>query len=880
MNNPVTTTTEFIRRLNLLFRRRQASEELDEEMHLHLELRVREMQDHNSEAVDEARRRFGNATQWKETSRDMWGWSALENFAQDLRYAFRMMRKASAFAAAAILTLGLGIGVNTAIFSTIYAVLLRPLPYRDSARLIQIWETHPVLHNAWLPYPDFVDLRAQNRTLEDMAAFSPPGLNPVTLVTNGQPEQVQSALVSDNLLPMLGVRPMVGENFRHDEAQPGHDQVALLGHTIWQRRFNGNPSIVGQFVQVDGKPLRVVGVLPRGVQFPLTADILVPVSHMSDFDRTNRKHHDLEAVGRLKPSVSIAQADADLRNISLRLQHLYPATNNTFGSMAMSLQEQFVGDVRTPLLILLAAVGLILLIACANVANLLLTRASLRRREIAVRLALGANRLRLIQQLLLESSVISIFGGLLGVLLAAVGMPALRLLAEKEVPRASEIGMDPLVLGVTLLLSIATGILFGLPPALQATERDQNEVLRGTGRTAFSDGRRRNVRRALVVLEVALAIVVLTGAGLLVRSLTKLLSTDPGFRPERLLTFTIPLSGANYQKPEQQQRFFDQLLPRLQALPTVEAVANIDTVPFTALAGRTRFLLAGAPPPEAGRFPIAHFRVVSPNYFQTIGMALHAGRQFREADIAANAPPVVIVNMAFVRRFLSDRDPVGRGIILGVVDPKPQTNPVVGVVSDARDENLALSAEPTLYFPSLGSGFMVRTTAGDPLSLANAVSREVRAVDPGQPIADLQSMEQIIAESISRRRFSTRLLTGFSALALLLAAIGLYGLIAYSVTQRTQEIGVRMALGSTPSRVFRLVLGESLWLTGVGLMLGLLVTLPASRLLNSMLYGIQSWDPLTLVAVTALLVVVSIVAALLPAQRATAVDPMVALRYE
>jgi predicted permease len=608
--------------------------------------------------------------------------------------------KTPAFAAAAILTLGLGIGVNTAIFSTIDAVLLRPLPYRDASRLVLILETHPVLHNARLPYPDFVDLRSQNRTLEDMAAFSPPGQNPVTLVSNGQPEQVPSALITDNLLPLLGVRPIVGENFRAGEARPGHDQVALLSQTIWQRRFNSNPAIVGQFVQIDGKPLRIVGVLPSSIQLLLSADVVVPVSHMSDFDRTSRKHHELEAVGRLKPGISIPQADLDVRNISLRLQRLYPATNNTFGSTATSLQEEFVGDVKTPLLILLAAVGLILLIACANVANLLLTRAALRRRETAVRLALGASRLRLIQQLLLESSVLSIAGGLLGVLLAAVCMPGLRLLAEKEVPRASEIGLDPAALGLALLVSFVTGILFGLPPALQASERNQNEVLRGTGRTAFGDARRRTIRRVLVVFEVALAIVVLTGAGLLVCSLTKLLSTDPGIRPERLLTFTIPLSGLNYQKPEQQQRFFDQLLPRLKAIPTVEKVANIDTVPYTSLPGRTRFLLAGQPPAEPGQFPVAHFRAVSQNYFQMMGMILRQGRQFNKADLALNAPPVVIVNTAFVRRFIPDRDPIGRGIVLGVVDPKQQTNPIVGVVSDARDENLALSVEPTIYFPA------------------------------------------------------------------------------------------------------------------------------------------------------------------------------------
>jgi putative ABC transport system permease protein len=793
---------------------------------------------------------------------------------QDFRYALRLVRSAPAFTLSCVVTLALGIGVNTAIFSAINAILLRPLPYRDANRLVAISE-----EKFWIPYPDYVDFRTKNTSFDDIAAYTPQGQNPVVLSTNGTPEQVQGSLVTANLLPLLGVQPAAGKNFLSSEAQPGHDQVAILGNSLWLRRFGGSSHVVGQFIEIDAKSFRVAGVLPRGVQFPLTADVLMPVSRLSDFERTSRKHHILVSIGRLKPNVSFSRAEADLRNISLLLQQLYPATNKTISSSVVPLNEQLVGDVRTPLLVLLTAVGLILVIACSNVASLLLASAATRRREIALRVALGASRLRVVQQLLLESSILSFLGGLLGLLFAAVAVPGMRVLAEFEVPRANEITLDPFVLAVALTLSIATGILFGLPPAIEALRQSQNQALRASGRGMSGEGRRKDFRRALVIAEVSLAIIVLNGAGLLVRSFSKLLATDPGIHTGHILTFTVPLSGTNYEKQEQVQRFFDQLLPRLAALPTVDGLANVDPIPFAAPTGQTRFAVAGQPPPEAGKFLVAHMRFVSPSYFALLHMPLQEGRQFRDADLASNAAPAVIVNRAFAQRFLSDGPPLGRGIILGVVDPKQRVSPVVGVVGDVRDENLALSAKPTLYFPALGTGFLLRTT-DDPVKLVSAIQREVRAIDPTQPVADIHTLNSIVSESLARRRFSAILLAGFSGLALLLAAIGLYGLISYSVTQRTQEIGIRMALGSTRQSVFGMVVRESLSLTAAGLTLGFLAALPTTRLLADLLYGITSGDPLTVCVVTSLLAVVGTIAALFPARRAVAVDPMVALRWE
>ena len=868
------------RRLLLLIHRDRALAELAEEMALHIEHRARRLEAQGvEEPGNQARRRFGNATRWKEESRDMWGWTTVENLIQDFRHALRIVGKSPAFSLSCILTLGLGVGVNTAIFSTINAVLLRPLPYRDAARLVEIFEEHPVIHKAWIPYPDYLDFRSQNNSFEDMAAYSAQGLAPMSLVVNGSPEQVQASMVSGNLLPLLGVRLTAGENFQPSELKPGQDQVAILGHSIWLRRFNGNRDVVGQFIELDGKSFRIAGVLPRGIAFPITADVLVPVSRLSEFDRTSRKHHELVVIGRLKAGVTMARAASDLRNISLRLQQLYPATNNTISSGLVSLNEELVGDVRAPLLVLLAAVGLILLIACSNVANLLLSRAVTRSPEIALRAALGASRLRQIQQLLLESSVLSLLGGVLGVIFAAATMPALRLLAEKEVPRANEITLDPFVLSVALAVTAATGILFGLPPAFEALRQSHNAALRSAGRGVLGDSLRIGFRRALVVLEVSLSIVVLTGAGLLVRSFSKLLATDPGLHTARTLTFSVPLSGANYQKPEQYQRFFDALLPKLAALPSVDAVATTGSAPFTASPSKTRFAIDGEPRPEAGKFPVTQFRVVSPTYFDLLGIPIEQGRGFRNADLANNAPGVVMVNRAFARRFLSGREVLGRGIVLGVVNPTQQINPVVGVAADVRDENLANAGEPILYFPGQANTFLVKTK-DDPLKLIPAVEREVHAIDPEQPVADVRDLDQLLRDSLARRRFSTMLLAGFSALALALAAVGLYGLISYSVTQRTREIGVRVALGSSQGRIAGMVLRESLLLTLAGVAAGFVAAFPATRLLAGLLYGVRSWDPATICGVALLLVGVALAAAIVPARRATAVDPMVALRYE
>ena len=870
-------------RFRSLFASERVENELGEEFLYHLDCQTQTYVArglHPGEAHRRALLDLGPVTRTKEECRDMRHITFVEHFVQDFRYALRMLRRSAGFTTVAVLTLALGIGANTAIFSTVNAVLLRPLPYLQPDRLVQIWETHPVMRRIQAPYPDYMDWRNQSSAFEQVAAYTFEGLQQVNLATGGEPVRIEASLVSDNLLPTLGIRPEIGRNFRQDEVQPGHDNVVILSHALWVNRFGADAHIAGARLVVDGASLRVVGVLPAIGQFPAWADVLMPVSRLSDFDRVSRKHHPLEVIARLKPGVTPERARTEIKAIALRLQRAYPATNNTIGADLLPLADQVAGEVRRPLLIVLAAVGMVLLIACANVANLLLARAAARRKEVAVRVALGAGRGRLLSQFLTESVLLSLLGSALGLVVLALSAPALRAWAADFLPRAAGIGVDVHVLLFTIAVALFTGLIFGLAPAWQVVRRDQERTLRQAGRTSLGSSGR-GVRAALVAAEIAMAVVVLTGTGLLVRSFSRIIGVDPGFRADHVLTFRLALPSSRYTAYSQVQAFYRQLMPRLLRLPGVTAAELTSALPLTVTTSQTRFAVEGAPPPAAGRFPVAQFRVVTPGYFHAMAIALRQGRTFGGAEMEINGAPACLINESMARRYYAGRSAIGRKVILGVVDPRQQAVPIVGVVSDTREMGLARDAEPQIYLPGLSAaGAIVLRTAGDPMSLAAAVQREVHAIDASQPVAQIKAMDDIVAASLAGRRFSMMLLGGFSLLSLMLACMGLYGVISYSVAQRVQELGLRQALGARPGDLVRMIFREGVMLSVIGLVAGVALAGVATRIMASLLYQTEATDPLTFSVVGLVLLAASAMACLPPAWRAAKVDPMVALRAE
>jgi predicted permease len=789
----------------------------------------------------------------------------------NLRYAIRSLARNPGFTSAAVLTLALGIGANTAIFSAVDAALLRPLPFRQPERLVQLWETHPSFGQAGVAYPDYVDWRNGAGSFEQIAAYTFQGLQKFQLTVGGEPEEIAGSLVSENLLSTMGIQPAIGRNFL-----AGETQAVLLSDVLWRGRFGADPGIIGRDVTMNGASFRVIGILPRE-SFPKWADVLAPISLLPDYDKTVRKHHLLEVVGRLKPGASPEQGLAEIQAIAARLANDFPATNSTIGAALVPLARQLVGDARTPLLVLLAVVGLVLLIATANVANLLLARGAARRKEIAIRIALGAGRGHLLRQLFIESLALAGAGGVLGVLLAAAATPWLRVMAAGRIPRAAEIAIDWNVLGFGLVVALIAGVLFGLAPSLAATRRvDQNPSLREGGRGSAVHAQR-GLRAMLVAGQIALAMLVLVCAGLLTRSLARLIGVDPGYRTDHLLTAHVTLAPSKYNTAAQVQGFYTQLLARIAALPGVQGVAAIDYLPLTSGFNRTRFGVEGAPPPEPGRFPVAQVRGITPNYLELMRIPLIAGRTFTEHDILQGT---VIINETLARRFFPGQN-AGHRILMGVVDTQPTAIPIVGVVADSRDISLNVPADPEMYFAgfSNASALVVRT-ANDPLSLTGALRHEVSAVDPEQPLTAVATMDEIADRSLTGRRFSVLLIVLFAALALALAAVGLYGVVSYSVAQRTHELGLRMALGANPGDMLRMVLGEGLRVTLAGLAVGAGAALLATRLLASELYGVSQRDPQAFGLAAAALVVIAMAGAYLPARRAMRVDPVVALREE
>ena len=790
-----------------------------------------------------------------------------------MRYAIRTLLRSPGFAAAAVLTLGLGIGANTAIFSAVDAALLRPLPLTHAKRLVQIWETHPMFPHLAVAFPDYVDWRAQATSFEQLAAW---GYQSFLITGVGEPEKVDGSIVSDGFLSTIGLRPALGRGF-----VDGETQAVLLGDALWRRKFNGDPAIVGRSIRMNGASFTVVGVLPGPQILPKDVDLLTPFRTMiADFDRTSRLHHVVRVVGRLKAGVTVEQASAEIGGISTRLEHDYPGTNKSIGRALVPMAREIEGDSRTPLLVLLAVVGLVLLIATANVANLLLARAAGRRKEIAIRIALGAGRGQLVRQLLTESLVLAGAGGIVGVALAAVATPWLRVLAEGRIARASEIAVDGRVLLFAFLIALVAGVLFGLVPALASTRADQNADLRSGGRGSAGN-LHRSLRAALVSGQVALAMLVLVGATLLTRSLMRLTGVDPGFRVDHLLTARVALPGS-YQSNAQIAGFFEQLMARMAAKPGVTGVAETDWAPLTDAIGATRFAVDGEPPPEPGRYPVAHMRRGSPNYFELMRIPIVAGRGFTAHDFRVDDGAPILVNETLARQYYHGRA-VGRNLLLGVLGPKPVAYPIVGVVADTLELGLNTPVEPTLYFAgyiSNNSGIVIIHTTGDPMAMAGALRSEVAALDREAPVSEFRTMEEIVDKSLAGRKFSVLLISMFGALALTLAAVGLYGVVSYSVTQRNREMGLRMALGAQQGQVLRMVIGEAMKLTIAGAAVGAVAAGFAGRALASELYGVRSSDPESFAGAAAVLLVVALMGAWIPARRAMSVDPGIALRDE
>jgi putative ABC transport system permease protein len=802
---------------------------------------------------------------------------------QDLRYAVRTLLKKPGFTLVAVVTLALGIGASTAIFTVVDTALLRGLPYKSPERLYHLWESTPQKEFAQreFSYPDYQDYQ-KNQTLEGIAAYTGGG---AIMSGRGEPERVFAPSATANFFSLLGVDPVIGRTFQPGEDKPGAARVTVLTYGMWQRRFGGNKEIIGQSLTLNGDSYTVVGVLPASFEFAMRAADLWRPYQPTEAQLTRRFMHGTNVIGRLKTGVTLEQAQTELSLIASRIEQENKQSHAGTGLRLVPLQEQIVGQVKPILLVLLAAVGLVLLIACANVASLMLTRSLGRQKEVAIRAALGASRWRVIRQLLTESVLLSLTGGAAGLLVAYWGVSALvAALPENQLnalPFLKSLHIDTSILAFSFGLSLLTGIIFGLAPALQSSRLDLNEILKEGGRNT-GGGAGHRLRSALVMSEIALAVVLLVGAGLMMKSLLRLLQANIGFNPENLLTMTVVLPAAKYDDANRQINFYEQLKERVQSLPGVSGVGAIDNLPLQG-GNTTRFNIEGDPIPPPGQAIEANFRVVSDTYFQTLGVPIISGRMFDERD-TADATGVVIIGKSLADRVFAGRDPIGRRLVFTSGQAQPVQ--VIGVVGDVKIGGLDEAIRPVTYYsfrqiPGIGTNLVVRT-ASDPAVLASAIRNEIRTLEPDVAIFNVRAMEELISTSPAAfmRRFPALLISIFAGVALLLAAIGIYGVVSYSVNQQTHHIGVRMALGAQASDILKMVLKQGLTLALVGLAIGVVAALTLMRLLRTLLFEVQTTDTATFGIVVSTLLAVALLACYLPARRATKVDPLVALRYE
>jgi predicted permease len=869
----------------LLFHRNEIDGELDDEVRSHLALTT-DQKIADGMNPEEARRtaqvELGGVEQVKERVREARATAWFDTLLQDIRFGLRMLRKNPGFTTVAVLTLALGIGANSAFFSLVDAVLLRSLPFRDAGRLVAISETHPSIPNIGASVADFDDWKVDAHSFEGLGVYDPTTLAHSVLMARGEPEELEAAIVSHDLFPLLGIRPAAGRNFLVREDALGNGQVAILSNRMWKIEFGGKPGILGSSITMNSKAYTVVGILPPGIRFPQNVDVWLPLGNLDEEDRATRFYHPLFVIGRLRSGVTVSEARSELAGIAERLATAYPRTNHEIGVSLQPLLDTYVGGLGRYLLILWTAVVLVLLITCANVASLLLVRATTREREMALRSALGAGRMRLFRQGLTESSVLGVIGGLFALLFACT---AVRVLA-KSLPQVldapilhlHEIRLSPDVVAMTFAISLISAAIFGLLPALNASRRGAGSVLQASQRVS-DYGARRFTHRLIVGGEVALAVMLLVSAGLLVRSLQQLIATSPGFVADHLLTTRIALPGDEYKSHEAVGQFYRRLFSKLRVLPGVEGVATIDQTPLIPNLGVTRFLVDGAAPVRSGDYPVANYRLVSPYYFRTMGIPLLRGRVLTQDDL--DHALVVLINRTLADEFFAGQNPIGRKLLFGVATGKPSAIPIVGVVGDVHDISIESPPPAEIYFPGFGqvSTLVVRSTAGS-ATMARAIRSAVLASDPSIPIFNAQTGSQLVDHSIARQRFAATLLALFAAFALLLSAGGIYGVTSYAVARRTQEIGTRLALGAQPRDILWLVLWQEMIAPASGLAIGTVGAFGATRLFSHLLYRVEVADPITYCGVSFVIAGAALLACYLPARRATRVDPMVSLRYD
>ena len=800
----------------------------------------------------------------------------MTTIAQDLRFALRSLLKRPAFTLVAVLSLGLGIGANTAIFSVINAVLVRPLPYTDASRLVDLYESSEHMPQGSISPAAFSDWRTQNHAFSQLAAYRSSNVNLQDVST---PERLSVELTSANMFSLLDVRAARGRTFAPGEDRQTAPHVAVLSDALWRRSFGASPAVVGRTIQLSGEAYTVIGVMPRDFRFPANEmhDLWMPLQ-LTPEQATDRSSRWLRVIGRLKPGVQLSSVNANMSQIAARLEKTYPVDQKGLGVLAVPLRDDLTSTVRPALMVLLGASGLVLLIACANVANLLLARASDRRREVAIRLALGAGRARLVRQFLTESVLLGLGGGLLGLFIAVTGAGTLITLAGTSLPRASDVGFDPRVFTFLLIVAVTTGVVSGMVPALQATRIDLQSDLKDGGKEGAGRDRRR-FRGALVIAETALALVLLVGAALLMRTLATLENTATGMTTRDVLTMHLSVPPQQYDSTAS-ARFFQPVLERVKAIPGVRAAGVITALPLQDSYNYGPVVIEGGAPTSAGGHAIAENRIVSPGYFGALGIRIRRGRNFADGGETGGAVPEVVVNEAFARAFFPHSDPIGHKLRLGPT----VTAPIVGIVSDVRETQIDRPSEPTVFFSFLQyqphDMVLVISTAVPPRSVTAAVRGAIRAVDPEQPVYRVQTMDAVVADSISSNRFSFWLLGTFATIALALAAAGIYGVMSYIVTQRTHEIGVRQALGARRGSIVSLIVRYGMTLTAAGLAIGIVLALLLTRVLESAFYESASADPTTLAAGALLLATVALIASYVPARRAAAVEPVIALRHE
>ena len=883
-------------RLRSLFRRPQVDQDLDDEIRDHLERRTADYIARGlspEEARYAARREFGGIEQVKEECRDSWGVGLITELRQDVRYGVRQLRRTPGFTAVAVITLALGIGANTAVFSVVSTILIHPLPYSDPRlpysdpdRLVWITEFWPqisyLVGGTPVPVPAYLHWREQNHEFQGVAAYGY-GRGGVNLGGNGELERIDATEVTWNFFPMLGARPALGRSFLPEEDRPGGPPVVILSHSLWQRRFRSDPKLVGTMITLNEKGYTVIGIMPESFHFPAdwSPELFTPLGLDPNLNWDSPSVRAVNVIARLKPGVNLDRATSDLVTINQRSIKALPRFAQALARVQVrmvTLHEHLVGNVRPLLLIFLGAVGFVLLLACANVANLQLARAATREKEFAVRAAIGAGCWRLARQLLVEGFALAVLGGVAGLILGAGGVALFRHLRPPTIPALKTVGFDPWVFAFIAAITAFAGIAVGLAPVFVASGLNLDETLKESGRRTTTGGAAQRLRALLMISEVALALILLTGAGLLIRSFVRLNSVDPGFDPRHLLTERITLPLGKYPNPAQWTPFFQSVLERVGGLPGVESVAAADSPPLTNVLGKAGVLIEGRPMPQ-GELLTALGNNISLSYFHTLRIPLISGRNFTSYD-DGSTPRVVIVDEIFARRYFGQGDPLGHRI--RIIDGSWHS--IIGVVSSTR--HLPLTTEPPgeffvsyLQHPSYSMTLIVHATS-DPASLAGAVRSKLQEVDRNQPVFDVATMEERFSQAVAPQRFNALVLVIFAGMAVILAGVGVYGVMAYSVTRRTHEIGVRMALGAQRQDVLKLVLRHGVLLVALGVGLGVAGALALTRSLSSLLYGVEPTDPLTFIGVSLILISVALMASYIPARRATKVDPMVALRHE